>query len=266
MNHSLLNRSYADLLAGASKVSPSTRYDENGYARHWKDNLMDGLPLSEITSDLSAGAGKELDGKLCAAHSSAALVVNTFGPWRIDPASLLIGGMKGFRSLRFEATCPTGLGGTPPHLDILAEGILPVAVESKCTEWMESKSATFSSSYDQLRSSLGHSPWFQEMLRLRAEPNRYHFLDSAQLVKHAFGLLKRYGTLDARLVYLYWEPRNEEDWPACRQHREEANDLATKVAHSSVGLIPLSYGELWTEWELHGPLEHLLYLRTRYGG
>ena len=24
--------------------------------------------------------------------------------------------------MRFEATCPTGLGGTPPHLDLLAEG------------------------------------------------------------------------------------------------------------------------------------------------
>jgi hypothetical protein len=264
MHQSLLDRSYAALLAGARKVSPSVRYDKNSYAPRWQDNLMNGLPLREITSDLSTGAGRELDGKLCAARSSAALVVNTFGPCRIDAASLLISGITGFHSLQFEATCPTGLGGTPPHLDLLAEGKLPVAVESKCTEWMQSKLATFSSSYDQLQTSQGHSPWFHQMQHLRREPNLYQFLDAAQIVKHAFGLLKRYGTLDSRLVYLYWEPRNEENWPPCRQHRREADDLAAKVERSNVRLIPMSHRELWAEWGRQGPSDHEKYLRTRY--
>lgn len=264
MTSSLLDLSYAALLASARKVSASVRYDKNAYAPRWEDNLINGLPLREIASDLSAGAGRELDGKLCAAHSSAALVVNTFGLWRTDPVSLLIGGITGFRSMQFEATCLTGLGGTPPHLDILAEGDLPVAVESKCTEWMQSKSAEFSSSYGQLQTSLGHSPWFHQMADLRAEPNRYQFLDAAQLVKHAMGLLKRYSTLEARLVYLYWEPRNADNWPACRQHRKEADDLAAKVQQSNVQLIPMSYRELWAEWESQGASDHLQYLRTRY--
>ena len=67
------------------------------------------------------------------------------GSWRTDPASLALGGTTGFRSMRFEAICPTGLGGTSPHLDLLAEGDLLVAVESKCTEWMQThKSDVFS--------------------------------------------------------------------------------------------------------------------------
>jgi hypothetical protein len=129
----LRRRSYQVLLCGARKASPSVRYNRIGYASHWEENLADNLPLTPIISDLSAGAGCELDSKLRAAHSSAALAINTFGPWRIDPPTLQVGGVRGFHGLKFEATCPTGLGGTPPHLDLIAEGEVPVAVESKCT-------------------------------------------------------------------------------------------------------------------------------------
>ncbi len=82
MNQSLLDHSYAALLASARKVSPSVRYNKNGYAPRWEDNLINGLPLAEIERDFMKGAGRELDGKLRAAHSSAALVVNAFGPSR----------------------------------------------------------------------------------------------------------------------------------------------------------------------------------------
>jgi hypothetical protein len=76
MNAGLLERSYTALLAGARAVSGSVGYDCRGYATRWQDNLMPGLPLAEIADDLGGGAGRELDGKLCAAHSSAALAVN----------------------------------------------------------------------------------------------------------------------------------------------------------------------------------------------
>lgn len=265
MNQSLLDCSYAALLDGAQRVSPSVRYDRKGYAPQRKDNLMSGLPLlPEIEHELKQGAGRELEEKLCAAHSSAALVVNTFGPWRTAPASLAFGGMTGFRSMQFEAICPTGLGGTPPHLDLLAEADLLVAVESKCTEWMKPTLAMFSPSYGNLRPSHGGSPWFEQMRQLRETPKRYQFLDAAQIIKHAFGLLRRYETREVRLVYLYWEPRNANTWPECRVHRAEADELAAKVQQSPVRLIPMSYRELWAEWERQGSSNHLRYLRTRY--
>jgi hypothetical protein len=252
------------LLAGAREASRSVLHDERGYAPRWEHNLMDGLPMSAIESDLVSGAGCELDGKLRAAHSSAALAINTFGPWRTDPSSLSFGEITEFRFMRFEATCPTGLRGTPPHLDVLADGKLPVGVESKCTEWMEAKPAVFAASYDRLRTSHGHSPWFEQVQQLRAEPTRYRFLDSAQIVKHALGLLSRYGARNVRLVYLYWEPSNSEIWPECAMHRGEADDLAARVEHSNVRLVPMSYHELWSEWEGQGPPPHLPYLRIRY--
>jgi hypothetical protein len=248
------------LLAGAVRVSTSVRY-ERRYTTSWKDNLMPGLPLLEIEQDLRSGAGHELDGKLCAAHSSAALVVNTFGPWRTAPGSFTMEGIGGFRSIRFEATFPIWPSRTPPHLDLIAEGDVIVAVESKCTEWMTPKPALFSDSYEKLRpldqrSSWG--PWFEQMQRVRGCSQ---FFDAAQVIKHAFGLLSCYGTRDVRLVYVYWEPRNAGDWPQCEQHRRQAEDLAASVSQSTVQLIPMSYRELWDELEQNG---HYHYLISRY--
>lgn len=264
MSTGLRERSYAALLAGARSASDSVSYDLRGYASRWQDNLMVGLPLTEIAGDLGTGAGRELDGKLRAAHSSAALTVNTFGPWRAAPDSLSLAGTTGFRSLRFEATCPTGLGGTPPHLDLLAKGDAIVAVESKCTEWMDRRRADFSPSYDQLNGSHGHSPWYELIQLLRVEPNRYRFVDAAQLIKHALGLLTCYGARKVLLVYLFWEPLNSADWPDCSFHRVEAEGLANRVAGCSVRLLPMSYRELWAEWQKRGLSMHISYLRLRY--
>jgi hypothetical protein len=272
MDNNLRHCSYVALLAGARKVAPAGTYDEKGYVSQggWKNNLWNGLPkdaLDGIEHDFRQGAGHELDEKMGAAHSSAALAVNTFGLWRTAPAALTFARIAGFSRVRFEATCVIWEGRTPPHLDLLADGDLPVAVESKCTEWMHGKSAEFSPSYDELQPSTGNSPWFpwfEQMLQLRKTPNRYEFLDAAQIVKHAFGLLSVYNTREVRLIYLYWEPRNAEDWPACGQHRGESHDLASKVEQSTVRLIPLSYQELWSEWQQQGSGHHLQYLRDRY--
>jgi hypothetical protein len=263
MSHELRQLSYAALAAGARQacIAPC---DHTGYFSSFDQNLIDGLPLESIVGDLASGAGKELDGKLCAAHSSAALVVNTFGPWRRDPRMLRIGGVTGFETMRFEARCPTGLGGTPPHLDLLAYGDSPVAIESKCTEWMEPKPAQFSASYDRLRATHGHSPWFAQIEQLRMNPTRYQYVDAAQLVKHALGLMSCFGERTVRLIYLYWEPRNRADWPECRTHREEAEDLASRAAGSSISLIPMSYHDLWAEWDRPNPPAHPALLRLRY--
>ena len=139
MKNDLPGRSYDALLAGAKGVLSSTCYDASGYAPCWRENLLPSLPLSPIAADLEQGAGAELHEKLRAAHSSAAIVINTFGPWRDNPAGLRVAGLVDFTSLRFEVKCPSGLAGTPPHVDLLAEGKTLLAVESKCTEWMRRK-------------------------------------------------------------------------------------------------------------------------------
>jgi hypothetical protein len=129
---------------------------------------------------------------------------------------------------------------------------------------MEHKRAEFSISYDRLRGSHAHSPWYEMIGHLRANPGRYEFVDAAQLVKHALGLLASYGKREVRLIYLYWEPRNVNDWPTCAEHRAEAKTLASQVERCSIKLIPMSYRELWDVWACQEPPPHLEYLRARY--
>jgi hypothetical protein len=213
IDNELSQRSCVALRNGAEAASPLVLYDRNDRAPHWKNNLMQSLhDQHDIENDLQRGAGKELDGKFRSAHSSSALVVNTFGPWRSRPASLSLLGFTGFHSLRFEAECPVWKERkfiTHPHLDALLEGHSLISIESKCTEWMTRKTADFSDSYKALKPNDSDSPfrpWFDEMLELRAEPDRYRYIDAAQLIKHAFGLLRHFEKRDVVLVYLYWEP------------------------------------------------------------
>ena len=104
---------------------------------------------------LAAGSGQELSAdadagpKFCAAHSSSALAVNTFGAWIGREGFLTLAGRTGFTGLRFEAKFPTGLKGNPPNLDVVADsrsGV--VAIESKCTEYLGKHVASFQPSYE----------------------------------------------------------------------------------------------------------------------
>jgi hypothetical protein len=253
------------LLAAAQRAAPEIEFDERGYTiGSWRQNMLPTAPeiLCAIEADYRAAAGHELGQKLRAAHSSAALVINTFAPWRLHPASLILPG-TGFHSLRFEKPCPTGLSGTPPHLDLVADGDLPTAVESKCTEWLTARGAKFAESYLALRTDQGGEPWVAAMLRLRRTPDSYRYLDAAQLIKHAFGLLRCFPG-PVVLLYLYWEPRNSSAWPECAAHRAEMDRLGGEVRRSRVRLEHMSYRELWSSWEQKAPKEHLARLRLRY--
>jgi len=262
----LRRRALAALRTGARDANQNASYDSAGYTNKWEHNVAPGLPLAAILGDMAEGAGRELDVKLRAAHSSATLAINTFGPYREDHGQLHVCQSTGFRSVRFEAACPTGLSGTPPHLDLLAQGDSIVAVEVKCTEWMKSRLAEFSPSYDQLEPTHGRSPWFAQIESLRAEPSKYEFLDAAQLVKHALGLEACFGATPVQLLYLFWEPANTAGWPECQKHRTETEALTAAVRGSTVELIGMSHAELLSEWErLPRPPQHLPYLHLRYG-
>ena len=53
-----------------------TPLDAAGYASRLEENLIEGVRRIQFEADYLAGAGRELGGKMRAAHSSAALVVN----------------------------------------------------------------------------------------------------------------------------------------------------------------------------------------------
>jgi len=116
------------------------------YVDDWRQNLIAGVEPEIFEADLRAGTGRELEGKFRAAHSSSALAVNVFAPFRRGGRGFAVGRYGQGRLVGFEQRYPTGLASAqPPHLDVVVEGAGGVlGIESKCTEYLAPKAAKFS--------------------------------------------------------------------------------------------------------------------------
>lgn len=231
--------------------APATKFDSQGYVVDLRENLLPGVDFDAIRTDFDAGAGHELEGKMRAPHSSSALAVNMFGRWRRDPTSLCVRGETGFESLRCEVQCSTGLGGTPPHLDVVAVSRdAVVAIESKCLEYLQMKRAFFSHSYETIADARANSAFFKLIPRLRANADEFKSLDAAQLVKHYLGLSKCWPGKRIVLLYAYWEPKNASAFDEFVEHRKEVDKFCELVcAESNFTFSAACHRELWTEWE-----------------
>lgn len=248
---------------------PGIVLDVHGYSTLFTDNLVSSVTVGDFGSDLEQGSGNELSGKFRAAHSSSALAVNCFGPFKRNLSDLRVCGAEGFTSLCFEKKCPTGLHGTPPNLDVLMERAdRVVAIESKCTEYLSPHTARFSMSYrTSIRDARRQSTWFREMQRLIDEPHAYSCLDAAQLIKHALGLMYCYPDRRVTLLYVYWEPLNAVDVPVFGEHRREIAEFADRIAGTDTVFEATTYDGLWQSWDETAPQwlrTHLRDLRARY--
>lgn len=275
------------LINALAVSAPHLALDKNGYVADVRENLIEGVALDDFESDLRQGDGNELEGKFRAAHSSCALAVNSFAPFRSDPAALPLPVGKGFTSLCFERKCPHGLvGRRSPNLDVVVDGPMGVvAIESKCLEPLTRHVAYFSPAYEEeIRDFRRDTAWFAEMLRLRDEwlkndqrkkdgvqrPScTYHWLDAAQHVKHAFGVALEFEGRPSTLLYLFWEPSNPEDFPMFAEHRAEIKEFAASIAGGTPDFLAMSYPELWGSWSARTSPEwlrgHVSRLKLRYG-
>jgi hypothetical protein len=226
-------------------------HDAKGYVADVQQNLVPGVMLDMIKEDFSQGSGDELARKMRAIHSSSALAANTFGRWNPDPSTLQFLEHSGFDSIRFEAKCPTGLGGTPPNLDVLLKrSDTVIGIESKMLEPLQaSKKAHFSKSYSRDRLPQCEESWWQLLEEVRQwPPSRF---DSAQIIKHYLGLRKQYAS-DCKvfLVYLFWKPLNAESIPEYLQHAEDIERFRREIPENGeVRFIPMDYLALWESWE-----------------
>jgi hypothetical protein len=251
--------------------SPDVELDSKGYVSNASQNLIEGVHLGDFEADLRQGDGNEMEGKFRAVHSSSALAINTFAPFKTRKADLHLPGGDGFADLCFERKCPHGLKGRRvPNLDVVAEAPTSVvAVESKCLETLTAHVADFSPAYDaEIRDARRDSAWFQEMPKLVGEPRAYRWLDAAQLVKHAFGIANTFAGRRTTLLYLYWEPSNPEAYPAFAEHQAEVLRFAASMHGASPAFVAMSYPELWNLWDSNSPSEwlrsHVGRLKARY--
>ena len=193
-----------------------------------RQNLVEGVRFEEVEGDILQGDGSELRGdgrgrppKFLAAHSSTALAVNVFGPYKKAPSTVRMPWGGPFTSLDFERKCPHGVGkGKPPNLDVLLEGSGGgAAIESKRREPIGDHKAEFKPVYDaDLKGARRETPWFRELKRLTANASAYNRLNAAQLVKHALGLAFSFPDRSTTLAYLFWEPSNAEEHPLFSEH------------------------------------------------
>jgi hypothetical protein len=259
-------------LARALKIlKPEIMISDRGYVSKIEDNLLPDIDIASFEANLLAGAGAELRTKFLAAHSSAALAVNCFAPFRNGQAGLDIGRNRELSLVGFEQKFPTGLArAEPPHLDVVATGPSGLlAVESKCTEYLSPKAPKFSERYQaDIVDERASGPWFAEMVRLKlSKGGTYRFLDVAQLIKHAFGLALNSKSRPAQLVYLYWEPTDAVLSPVFAEHRAEISAFAKRVAGGNPSFSSMSYADLWDSWSVKAGTDlsrHVRNLRSRY--
>jgi hypothetical protein len=227
------------------------------YTEYPHQNLISGINTEDYSADLTSAAGNELvddsstPAKFCAAFSSSALAVNTFGPFRNHPNLLTISGWGGFTESCFEKTLPTGLRGTPPHLDFFARAAQKtICIESKFLEILWPKTAKFADSYEGAIEYLAEDCWQEVYAALKEDPIRYSYLDAAQLVKHYLGMrnsLEKNGR-ELLLFYVYWEPTNAHEIAEFVGHRREVVQFSDQVKNSRIRFAYKSYDQLWDEW------------------
>src|SRR5450759_3604586 len=193
----LLSRCKGALSQHVRELDPTANWIA-GYGNYLADirsNLFPDIDPDLYQNEYSGGAGGELEWdfrygkrwppKMHAAHSSSALVVNSFAPWKRHPEAVELCGKRGFLRLQFEVKMRTPLGGTPPHLDFLAEigDSHIVAGESKATEYLQEHRMEFSSSYESVSWLECVRPYMGMMRQLKANPSTFIYLDAAQLIK-----------------------------------------------------------------------------------
>lgn len=250
-------------------------FDHDGYTLSLDDNLL--IPLSMAArSEFAAGSGSELGtaqkrGKIQALHSSSALTYNVFEYWRdrpLIPLAAACGAPSNISALQFEQTYPTGLRGSPPHLDVTLRGIdtKPFVIEAKFTEpyQVHSMVKAFEPSYFRTQPGL----WFQRSLPMcetlaRAIDQQqlsFSHLDAAQLLKHILGLVKAFGR-NFTLLYLWYDHPSLE----AQEHRIEL-ELFIRHMNGEVAFHTMTYNELFNRLRRNIDEEeyYLSYLEERY--
>ncbi len=266
---------YRSLANGFRLTKPEVILSEAGHVGCIDDNLLPTVSRDQFEADLRKGDGNELEAKFLAVHSSSALGVNCFAPFKIADRAreLTLAGVTGFETIKFEKKCPTGLRrGKPPNLDLVCEGRTSiVAVESKCTEYLATKaSRPFSTAYStEILDDRRCGPWFALMKKISSGEVKFLHLDAPQLIKHAFGLAHCFRGMPTILLYVFWEPTDEIQFPIFAKHRDEIRRFQERVSGGFPQFVSVSYIELWNSWasrsEVPGWLiEHIANLRKRY--
>jgi hypothetical protein len=243
-----------------------------------QDLFLEGVPQKHVLERLSKAGGREIvSGKFSSEESSAALAVNTFG-WFIERCDLfpaLPAMERGAKvvcvDVEYCARFPWR-GGRHPWLDAVVETSTQlIGVESKRFEpYRDKKIVSFSEAYSRDKWGPRMGPYEAMRDALSSGRERFDYLDAAQLVKHAFGLVtqgRRKGKAPV-LVYLFAEPTRRGNTPlsinALAAHRAEIVRFASAVAGAQVTFHAISYREWLATWQPSSVARHAVAILERF--
>jgi hypothetical protein len=251
----------AQALRHDSRVEP---LQADGRIRRVSDLLIEGVEPDRLPDALDRA-------RLRQPHSAAALAINSFLRWQTAPEQLALDRWTGFDAIQLVVRCPTGLRGTPPHLDVLAlRDNAAVAVTVRCTEYLSRRRSPVAASYDRLLAATpGLEPWQRQLAQLRAAPDERQHIDLGALVKHALALGRTFPDRPTSLLYLYWEPLDAARFVEFGAHRDELAQLSEAMRDARVGFASRSINSLWRDWDAQASpswlRRHVARLRARYG-
>jgi hypothetical protein len=236
----------------------------DGRIRRVSDLLIEGVEQDRLPDALDRA-------RLRQPHSAAALAINSFLRWQTAPEQLALDRWTGFDAIQLVVRCPTGLRGTPPHLDVLAlRDNAAVAVTVRCTEYLSRRRSPVAASYDRLLAATpGLDPWLRQLEQLRAAPDERQHIDLGALVKHALALGRTFPDRPTSLLYLYWEPLDAARFAEFGAHRRELAELAEAVRDARVWFASRNINSMWRDWDAQASpswlRRHVARLRARYG-
>jgi hypothetical protein len=243
-------------------------FDRSDRLADLEDNLFQPMNL-ETRSEFEAGDGGELGttdapGSMHSLISSSALCCNVFDAWRNRPLGDLgvaLGIDRSYEVHRFESKHPTGLLGKAPNLDLElhAPGMRPVAIESKFVETYRVARNAFKRSYFSNKALwTGLESWRRVAVAIDQGDLTFVTLNAAQLIKHALGLSRRYGSKGFVLLYLWYRLPG----PAGDAHQAELDRFHEEVG-DTVAFRTASYPEVFSR-AISGSPRWIDYMRHRY--
>jgi hypothetical protein len=181
--------------------------------------------------------------------SSMALAVNSFLPWQAHSGKLALCGLGAFTEVHFDSRCPTGVRGTPPHIEVLAsgpDGVVGATV--RVYDYLVQPRSRLSPAYRSLELPASMRPWGDLLRDADGDERAFRHVDVLTLAKLAFGLGRIFAHRPIRLLYLFLEPTTSAHLEPFAAHRAELARLVTETRDSGVPLAAVSFEELWRDW------------------
>jgi hypothetical protein len=215
-----------------------------GYLTDWQAGLAAGLD-----SDAPGLHRGGLRRSLQRPGSCMALAVNSFLPWVPHPRKLALCGLGEFTEIQFDGRCPTGVRGTPPHIEVLASGPMGVVgVTARVFDYLVKRRSRPSPAYGSLELPARMAPWGELLREAGSDEPVFHHVDTLTLAKLAVGLGRIFAHRTVRLLYLFVEPAQAPAVGPFAAHRAELARLIDGTRDSGVPLTAISFQELWQAW------------------